>query len=82
MWQERSSSGWEAGAPGQADLVDRKPSEKCGEVEPDEIEPDEQVEALPDWDPLWDVFEPYDLHQEPWPEEGDFWGRPDEADSE
>jgi hypothetical protein len=41
-------------------------------------EPAENFQPVPDWDPLWDAFEPYDRYDEPEPDPGDFWSEPDD----
>jgi len=39
-------------------------------------EPAENFQPVPDWDPLWDAFEPYNRHEEPEPDRSDFWPEP------
>ena len=39
----------------------------------EETEPGDDLEPAPEWDLLWDVFEPYDQPDEPQPDRGDFW---------
>ncbi len=39
-------------------------------------EPAEDFQPAPDWDPLWDAFEPYNRHEEPEPDRSDFWPEP------
>ena len=34
----------------------------------------------PLWDDFWDAFELDDEMQDPYPEEGDFWGQPDDGE--
>jgi len=42
----------------------------------EEDEPAEDFRPVPDWDPLWDAFEPYNRHEDPEPGRGDFWPEP------
>ena len=39
-------------------------------------QPAEDFQPVPDWDPLWDAFEPYNRHEEPEPDRSDFWPEP------
>jgi hypothetical protein len=42
--------------------------------------PDNDLQPTPQWDPLWDAFDPYDQHEEPEPDYGDFWPDPDDTE--
>jgi hypothetical protein len=48
----------------------------------DDLDEWDALGPSPLWDDLWDAFELDDEMPDPQPEEGDFWGQPDDEEEE